>query len=101
LIPDDASVSATLDLLVALSHREKLYAFAFDDRQEGGGYNYFDVDYILINRKSRHPSIDGESRLPGTRHIQQLERLIENNTFEIWAEEKNLLLLKRTALNVK
>lgn len=98
MVPDDASVSATGDLLVPLSHREKILEFAFDDLDDGGGYNYFDVDYIAINRKNQYFGA-GRYAFPEKKHFRKLDKLIEEGMFDILYEEKSFLLLKRGDLD--
>ena len=95
MIPKDAVVSATGDLLMPLSHRKEVYEFAFDDIDDGGGYDYFDVDYIAVNNTNQYHGA-GHYAFPEERHMHKLNGLIRNGTFDVLYEKKGFLLLKRS-----
>lgn len=94
MIPAKASVSATGDLLVPLSHRKKLLQFGFDDEEEGGGYDYWNVDYIIINKKNRYFGA-GHYALLKKEHFEKLNSLVQEKSFLPVYQEDGFMLLKK------
>ena len=93
-IPKDAPVSASGDLLVPLSHRPKLLEFSFDSVADGGGQDYYDVDYILIHKKSvQHGG--GQYAPLRKKHLDKIVELIDKYVFTVIAERGDFILLKK------
>lgn len=93
-IPPCASVSASGNLLPALSGRKDLLEFAFDSIDDGGGYDYFNVDYILVDKVNRYHG-SGHYTFPQEPHFLKLTSLINKGTLQVLYETDRILFLKK------
>jgi uncharacterized membrane protein len=98
LIPKNASVSASGDLLIPLSHRERIVEFGpLKVDYPGGRINkldYFDTDYILINRKNMYFGA-GHYAQPRDKDWDILRSLINAKVFKVLADRGSYILLKK------
>jgi len=88
-IPANASVSASGDLLIPLSHREKLFEFG----NEEIGYDYFDVEYIVLNKRRMYYGAGNYSEIK-ERDLERLDYLVDKGKFKILSKRGDFLLLK-------
>lgn len=93
MIPEDACVSASGDLLVPLSHRACLREFARDEFGSQN-YDYYNTDYIFINRKSFYHGTGHYAKI-NDQHLNEIKKLISDNVFTVIAEKDTFLLLKK------
>lgn len=90
MIPPDASVSASGDLLIPLSHRKTLFEFGFKDSYQ----DYFDADYILINKRNMYFGA-GHYAKPKESDFIKLESLVRQGDFTLVAGKESYFLYKR------
>lgn len=90
MIPPHASVSASGDLLIPLSHREKLVEFGPTEFTQ----DYFNVDYILINKKNMYFGAGHYAR-PKESDFIKLESLVRQGNFVLVAGKESYFLYKR------
>jgi len=102
MIPKNASVTASGDLLPALSARSKLYEFGLNhNRAQKAKYSPFEypdhsVDYILIHNKVLTNGLSGDyAFLEDDDLKKEIRNLIENYGFKIVRQEGNFILLKQ------
>ena len=88
-IPQEASVSASGDLLVPLSHRKKLLEFG----NKESNYNYFDAEYIMLNKKNMFNGAGHYSEIKDE-DIEKLNFYVSKGKLKILMEKENFLLLK-------
>ncbi len=88
MIPLDASVSASGDLLIPLSNRRTVLEFLSKD------YNYLSVDYILIHNKNMHMGA-GHYEWDDARMAEELDRLFKSKDWALLAHKKDFFLFKR------
>jgi len=101
MIPKDASVTTSGDLLPQLSHRKTLYEFGvvrevflkkvkpkYEDKL------YLNVDYILFRTKSIEHGA-GTNNFDNAKAIGESEKLIGKGLFRVMAREGDFILLRR------
>ncbi len=88
LIPDDASVSVSGDLMVPLSARRRVFEFL--DR----AYDYYNVDYILIHNKNMYLGA-GRYEWSDPRMKEALELLLRHRDWSLVSREGDLYLFER------
>jgi len=89
MIPQEASVSASGDLLIPLSHRKKLLEFGFVKTE----YDYFNVDYILLNKRNMYHGAGHYEEIKTT-DLEKLKLLVNQGKFIILSERGDFVLLK-------
>lgn len=89
-IPKAASVSASGDLLIPLSHRKRLLEFG----NKEVGYDYFNAEYIILNRRNMYHGAGHYSEIT-EEDLGQLYSLVENGKFKILSEKGGFILLKK------
>ena len=92
LIPKTASVAATGDLLIPLSHRRKILEFGNTEP----GYDYFDVEYLLINKKNMFHG-GGEYSHITKEDIKRIEFLVDEGKLKVVKQREPFILLKKTS----
>jgi len=92
LIPKTASVAATGDLLIPLSHRRKILEFGNTEP----GYDYFDVEYLLINKKNMSHG-GGEYSHITKEDIKRIEFLVDEGKLKVIKQREPFILLKKTS----
>lgn len=105
IIPKDASVMASGDLLLALSMRKIIYEFALNLEKAQfhkfafSEYSNYDVDYILINKKCLINGMGGHyAFLPAHLLNDEIQRIIKFYNFDIQIQLGNFVLLKNKRL---
>ena len=88
MVPKNASVSATGDLLPALSDRANLKELFWDH------YDYLDADYILLHDKYLGFGCAMYCKM-GEEEIQRINEIKRSNHWLIVRKEKNFILFKR------
>ncbi len=96
LIPATASVSASGDLLPALSHRDKIVEFGMSLRYLSGKERDFtDADYIMIHARYLYNG-EGDYAWPGRRRLRaMIQELLETNAWDVIKIDGLFVLLKR------
>lgn len=89
MIPKETSVSASGDLLIPLSHRKKLLEFG--NREVG--YDYFNADYIIINKKNMYHGAGQYSEVV-EEDLARLDSLVSEGKFKIVSKKGAFVLLK-------
>jgi hypothetical protein len=88
MIPPEASVSVSGDLLAALSSRAWEREFLFDP------YDYYDVDYILLHNKYMYIGA-GHYAWDDERMKRELSGLLANKQWKLLMQENEFYLFKR------
>jgi hypothetical protein len=102
LIPRDASLTVSGDLLPAVSSRRYVYEFglnhpeAFEHEFTFSEYRNYDVDYILINGKSLMNGLSGHYAFLDKEALDnEIERLINDFDFKVMEKRGAFTLLAR------
>jgi len=90
-VPDDASVSANYDLMVPLATRPIIREFG----RVAPGYDFFDVDYILINLRDLYFGAGHDVRLR-PEILEELVTRIQDGRVEALAADSNFFFGKTT-----
>ena len=95
-VPADASVSASADLMPALSHRTTLYEFHFTLQYlSGRERNYLDVDYVAIHARCESYGA-GIYAWPGIVRLRETTlRMLATGAWEPTFMEREFLVLRR------
>lgn len=88
MIPLDASVSASGDLLIPLSNRRTILEFLSKE------YNYLSAEYILIHNKNMYMGA-GHYEWDDARMIEELDRLLKSKDWALLGHKKDFFLFKR------
>ncbi|MDD5729512.1 MAG: DUF2079 domain-containing protein [Candidatus Omnitrophica bacterium] len=101
-IPAKSSVTASGDLLPALSCRKYIYEFALNDPDAfkhlylPSEYNNYNVEYVLIHKKYLPNGLSGYyAYLAGRDLEKEINNYLDNHQFEILKRKDNFILLKR------
>jgi hypothetical protein len=102
LIPRDAAVTVTGDLLPAVSSRRHVYEFglnhpkAFESEFNFATYPNYDVDFILINKKCLINGLGGRYAWFSRKDLEEeIERLVKDEKFILKEKKGTFLLLMR------
>lgn len=88
LIPPNASVSASGDLLAPLSNRSRLYEF--------GSLNdhYLKTDYIILHTKNPYHG-DGGLEVDNAASVERIPEIVASGFYELIAKKGDFLLFER------
>jgi hypothetical protein len=105
MIPGNASVTASGDLLPALSSRKALYAFALNnpkayESESFAEYPDYSADYIMIHKKWLYNGLGGHyAFLTKKEDLEdEINNLVNNYNFTLLKEEGDFVLLKNNLL---
>lgn len=100
MIPGNASVTASADLLPALSSRKALYAFVLNnpkayESESFSEYPDYSADYILIHKKWLYNGLGGHYAFLTKKEDleEEIRSLIDNYNFTLLKEEGDFILL--------
>jgi uncharacterized membrane protein len=88
MIPENASVSVSGDLMVPLSSRQRVFEFL--DR----AYDYYNVDFILIHNKNMYLGA-GRYEWSDTQMKEELELLLRRQDWSLVSREGDYYLFRR------
>ncbi|MDD5729517.1 MAG: DUF2079 domain-containing protein [Candidatus Omnitrophica bacterium] len=102
MLPDNASVTASGDLLPALSSRKNLYEFGLNVGGGAGafyarGYSYpaYSADYIFIHKKNLANGFGGKYVYLGEDLIaKEVKKLIERD-YKVMRQERDFILMRK------